>query len=279
MLPTRLRSPLLAVAAIAAACSGDDFTESAPAGGGTGGVATGGTGGAATGGTGAGAKTGGGANTDSGAGTGGGGKDASVVVACPAGGLQDLKDDFASATLDTGRWDPWATGTSAYSLSNGLLVLKAQGPSSYSGAYSISSYATSGCRAWVEVPQVNSDALDADTYFTLFDASSNELRFVAAHEPGNLSGVELAFEVVEGTSTDSTSKPYDAAKHRFWQLRFASGQVYFETSPDGQTWTSQRTIPRPAWLGQVKVELGAGMWKSATFGTAVAHFDNFNLLP
>jgi hypothetical protein len=286
MLPTRLGTPLVVLATIAAACSGDDFSSSATADAGVGGSATGGTGatgggatgGTATGGTGAGQPTGGGPG-DSGAGTGGGGKDAGVVAACAPGGLQDLKDDFAAATLDATVWDPWKTTNAAYSLSGGLLVLKAQGPSEYAGTASVNSYATSACRAWVEVPQVNADTLDADTYFTLFDASNNELRIVAAHDASNLSGVELAFEIVEGTSTDTTSKPYVATQHRFWQLRFASGQVYFETSPDGQTWTAQRTIPRPAWLGQVKVELGAGMWTSATVGTAVAHFDNFNTLP
>ncbi|GGW81022.1 hypothetical protein [Streptomyces griseoloalbus] len=41
---------------------------------------------------------------------------------------------------------------------------------------------------------------------------------------------------------------YDPVAHAFLRLREDAGTVYWDTSPDGTTWTNQRTLVTPAWV-------------------------------
>jgi len=41
---------------------------------------------------------------------------------------------------------------------------------------------------------------------------------------------------------------YSAVDHKFVRLREDGGNVYWDTSPDGTTWTNRRTLATPAWV-------------------------------
>ncbi|GHD70195.1 hypothetical protein GCM10010317_076990 [Streptomyces mirabilis] len=41
---------------------------------------------------------------------------------------------------------------------------------------------------------------------------------------------------------------YNATTHKFLRLREDGTNVYWDTSPDGSTWTNQRTLATPAWV-------------------------------
>ncbi|MFD9150573.1 hypothetical protein [Streptomyces diastaticus] len=49
---------------------------------------------------------------------------------------------------------------------------------------------------------------------------------------------------------DSTGEeiPYDPATHLWLRLREGDGTVSWDTSPDGTTWTTRRTLATPAWV-------------------------------
>ena len=46
------------------------------------------------------------------------------------------------------------------------------------------------------------------------------------------------------------SLPYDPVNHAFVRVREAAGTTYWDTSPDGATWTNRRASANAAWLSQ-----------------------------
>jgi len=46
----------------------------------------------------------------------------------------------------------------------------------------------------------------------------------------------------------ATTVTYSATTHKFLQLREDGTNVYWDTSPDGTTWTNRRTLATPAWV-------------------------------
>lgn len=65
--------------------------------------------------------------------------------------------------------------------------------------------------------------------------------------------------VVAGVVSDATVT-YDAVNHAYWRIRQASGtnQVFFETSVNGSTWTTRRTITTPFAVTAVGLQIWAG---------------------
>jgi hypothetical protein len=55
---------------------------------------------------------------------------------------------------------------------------------------------------------------------------------------------DLSRSVLE---TDSGQIAYDATMHLYWRMREAGGKLFYETSPDGSTWTVQHEVGTPAW--------------------------------
>lgn len=100
--------------------------------------------------------------------------------------------------------------------------------------------------------------------------------------------VVISYHQVEGTLVCSNQVAYDDAgavsvafsssTHAWWRLTKSGANLLFRTSPDGLTWTTQRTITAPTWLasGTGSVLLDA----SRATGTASdAYFDNVNVTP
>lgn len=78
-------------------------------------------------------------------------------------------------------------------------------------------------------------------------------------------GILTATVVNAGVSTTTTIGTYDPYSHAWWRLREASGNVLFDTSPDGWTWTTQATIAHTWAATAVQV-----IWICGYFGTEAA---------
>ena len=69
---------------------------------------------------------------------------------------------------------------------------------------------------------------------------------------------------------------YDPVVHAWLRLREDAGSLYWETSPDGQSWTVRRTAATPAWAGQSNLSLLFEAHRDA--GTAdFAELDSLNI--
>src|SRR5690606_3611133 len=64
-----------------------------------------------------------------------------------------------------------------------------------------------------------------------------------------------AFSLDQGY--DGTSFPYSASDHRWWRISHDSGtgQILFDTSPDGATWTNRFSTPTPAGIEELIFKL------------------------
>lgn len=91
-----------------------------------------------------------------------------------------------------------------------------------------------------------------------------------------LEGATLYFREQVATVNSDGSVTFDPVAHAWWRLRESGGSIFWDTSPDGATWTNRRSKADGLSYASVQLQLSAGNWNSeASPGTAI--FDNFNL--
>lgn len=71
---------------------------------------------------------------------------------------------------------------------------------------------------------------------------------------------------------------YDPEAHAWFRIREDAGTLYWETAPDGETWTQRRTATTPAWAADANVALQLISHRD-TGADTVTEFDNVNTLP
>lgn len=106
----------------------------------------------------------------------------------------------------------------------------------------------------------------------------------------NVEGTDLGFEVGIGAGNvvcfnrtgyfdpEAAYLTYNATAHAWMRIKETGGQVFFDTSPDGHTWTNRRTITSPAWVddGDLEVQMIA---HRADGTNNFVDYDNVNVLP
>ena len=191
-------------------------------------------------------------------------------------------DDFNDGVRDTSKWQLGILSRSAslfdpqiqISEQNGRLSISPRSSlttSSYSGYVSVDAWDLTGSNAEVELVQKA-----ASTAVTIFSAGTDKDNWYGFRAKGSTLYLESR---IAGTTT-STTVTYSATLHRFLRIRHntATDSIVLETSSDGVTWTSQRSVARQFPITAVRVELVAGTSDPiASPGTAL--FDNFGLQP
>ncbi|MFI9244161.1 hypothetical protein ACIGXF_16585 [Streptomyces sp. NPDC053086] len=72
---------------------------------------------------------------------------------------------------------------------------------------------------------------------------------------------------------------YSSTTHRWLRLRESAGTVYWDTSPDGTTWTNRRTAATPSWVTDYAEQCRLDLWVHRDAGaTDYAAYDNVNTL-
>lgn len=193
----------------------------------------------------------------------------------PKGGwckASSLKDDFEDAKLD----HDWTRGyfdDACEHLESGELIFKvAQGTSGGCSYRSASAVDLTGDTLAVKVPLGPDPATDGEAVFEAYIESAVEQSIEFVLQGGQLScltRLDDSFQVVNDV-------PYDAAVHRFWRLREAAGQTFWETSADGQAWNAVAQMPTPFPLTALTVRLSGNSWNKEALPVE-AHFDNVNM--
>jgi hypothetical protein len=84
---------------------------------------------------------------------------------------------------------------------------------------------------------------------------------------------------IAGTTTNVGSVLYNATQHAWWRIRESGGTIFWETAPDGKSWTTLVMAAAPAFsLDALDVSLVGGTWEVETSPGAVA-YSSFNLPP
>lgn len=72
---------------------------------------------------------------------------------------------------------------------------------------------------------------------------------------------------------------YDPVAHLWLRLREDGTNVYWDTSPDGTTWTNRRTVATPAWIPASVDDTAVDLWAYRDAGVEdYAAYDNVNTL-
>lgn len=194
---------------------------------------------------------------------------ASDLAFCPVEILRDDFDDGQIALV----WDDWDTGTGAVFEQDGQLVSVFAGAGEGdSGYYSLTRYDMTQGALVVEAP--GADPGEMSMFVNLdFPQNGDDATFVIQN--GMLRGHK---DVATGESPVFLV-PFDPEQHRWLRLRGDGGTVYWETSPDGQTWQMQGVHSEPPYdLTEVAIEIGSESIAGSIHNIGNG-FDNLNLGP
>jgi RHS repeat-associated protein len=140
---------------------------------------------------------------------------------------------------------------------------------------SASQYTLANSGAFVQVPQVVASGGFATNGFTLLNDTYNSLDWLFKN--GNL----YAVYTVNNGATIAATLTYDPVQHAWWRIREASGTVYWDTSPDGSTWTSRASLADTALfsLATMKVGFSAATIRGGLPAPGTAKYANLNYPP
>jgi hypothetical protein len=196
--------------------------------------------------------------------------DAMGATAC--GTVSLIADDFSAATAGD-QWYPYANGGGTTAQTGGELVVALPATTSsspnYSGYDSAFHYDLRGNRVYVEVTQVVSTTTHAQTDIQVAAVNGDSLTITEEF------GILTASTLVGGTTVNLNAIAYNAVQQRWWSFREAGGMIYFETSPDGTTWTPFSMTPTPSYAPLVAVVLETGSYQQET-NAGSSHFDNLD---
>jgi hypothetical protein len=126
----------------------------------------------------------------------------------------------------------------------------------------------------VRVPQMLNTAADAVAYLRLADFHQGPSHYVGFFQR---SGMLLAQSRTGGAETD-VGTTYSATDHLWWRIRESGGTVFWETSPNGTSWTIRRMGASPIALTRIVVDLSADNGSGAASPGQI-QFDDFNAPP
>lgn len=128
------------------------------------------------------------------------------------------------------------------------------------------------------IATLNSATVECYTSAWVFSAGQDpgtHVGFLGDRTTGNLFFMSRVGYVDAGALSVTLSP----VTHAWWRLRISGGNLIWETSPDGTTWTTQRTLATPAWLSAA-TDCKLLLESHRNDGTDnFSEFDNLNVLP
>lgn len=181
---------------------------------------------------------------------------------------------FNTTTLDTSVWSPF-TGAGAslfYTTSGVQVVFPSSSTSSTDGDIgTINTYDLTNSYVLLEIISVLSGSA-ADSTLSINLNANNKLIFQVEN------GTLYAGILNAGSRTNPWSASFDSINHKWWRIREASGYVYWETSADGNTWTTRYHVADPFSLTAISIDI-AGTSYGVVANAGTFQFANLNNPP
>ena len=169
--------------------------------------------------------------------------------------MSTLVDTFGSNDLST----LWANSANA-TWSSGQVAIPVN--TSASGKLgSTNAYNLTGSSIITEITPANGAAYSTD--LTLVAGTSY---VKMGCEGGNL----VANLTQASASSFNGSISYNATSHKYWRIREASGTIYWDTSPDGSTWTNQWSNSYTMAVTALSVDFTASSSSGSSTSTIIA---------
>lgn len=151
----------------------------------------------------------------------------------------------------------------------------------YAGYQTAYSWTLAGASFYVGVTTVPAASTATEAYASVFvnapdiATSGTRIGFVINTVTGQLKcSSEAAY-----FDPAAVAITYSGTTHKFLRLRETGGNVLWDTSPDGTTWTNRRTLATPAWVTTSVDACALDLSAHRDAGTAdEAQYDLFNTL-
>ncbi|MCK5801102.1 MAG: hypothetical protein KAI47_28135 [Deltaproteobacteria bacterium] len=186
--------------------------------------------------------------------------------ACPRIGT--FSDNFDDGTIDAAVWEAVSKGDCTVSETNGATVFKMGGKACHCELRTKNCYDLRGAGAAINVPKI-SNFHPAMVVFLRFEVTSTTYFDILFQGTSTSSPLMGARGFINGTQVVKETFGYTTAL-LWWRLREASGVLYFETSPDGNAWTS-RVDFNGSWKGLLlnRVHVSFGVDVSGPMGKSI----------
>lgn len=170
--------------------------------------------------------------------------------------------------------DQWQVSASGVTTSAGQLVVSTAGvvAGDYPVVETLTQFNLTGAAYAVKVAQTL--PASGGNYETFIEAGATYTDRVCmfTHQWGFEGFIDTA-----GTRETFALPAYNATSHAWWRIREASGRFYFETAPDGATWTSHGSLPYTWSAASCHLICKAGYWGATVPAVEVAKFDEATL--
>ncbi len=186
-----------------------------------------------------------------------------------------IADDWSSGSINSSQWDDWSSSHASV-VSKQLQISSTLGGAYYGVDSAVGSASEDLTGSYVSNQLVNAGNQSIASWevypvlITKASASNYQLLFYVSNNTVHAS------KVVNGTSTDLHTATYSSTNHKFFRIREIGGNIYYDTSPDGLTWSSFASTANPFDITQVNVGQMIGTWQAES-STTTATFDNFNI--
>ncbi|OKI16617.1 hypothetical protein [Streptomyces sp. CB03911] len=186
-------------------------------------------------------------------------------------GISALVDNFNDNTVNGTLW-PGNYGT--YQETGGRARVACD--TGFNAYKSGTIYTLTGSSVFLQVfpPAATGAATSTCTMFLTTTTAGTDAGFLI-DTAGNAMGIYLRSGFADAGAVFLT---YSATDHAWLRLREAAGSLYWETSPNGTTWTVQRTAATPAWATDTTLSLFMDSHRDAGTNNW-AEYDNLNSLP
>lgn len=186
----------------------------------------------------------------------------------PCTSVNELATSF-DGTAASYAWMPVMDPGVTLTESANHLVIQLPDSTIASGGYnSVCAYDLRGQRVWVTIATTPRAGTMTDMY-------------LGVGTPSKALGVNITQGSVDaytliGNYTALASVPYNASQHKIFQIREAGGQVFWEVSADGTTFTTLHSGAPPFAVSSVNVFIFADAYAQVTL-PGQAEFANFGL--
>jgi RHS repeat-associated protein len=195
------------------------------------------------------------------------------VPSCPT---NDFEDNFNANLLNLNNWEiVEPSSPTVASVQNQKLEFILQ-PNTFgtNRIISKSSYDFRGRSFEVEVPQVSSQAGYTQTFIRVVLDSNNYFLL------GTSAGTTFFYTYTNGSANSNAIGTFSSAD-KFWRIKhnIDNNSVLYETSIDGISWKTEKSVPQTFSLNNLKLEVGAGAYGTGNSTPGKAVFDNLKLAP
>jgi hypothetical protein len=192
--------------------------------------------------------------------------------------MQTLTDAFPGSSVDSTKWNS-SPGAGTITVSGGILSLSVPtNAGTNTHINSLGLYSLRNSYAYAELNSAGVAEPNTQVMLNVLDQSFTNGFFLYVLN-GNLHGSYTNNGI---TFTDAfTAFTYSATSHKWLRIRETAGTVFWETAPDGLTWTVQGSLASSTFtfnLGAMQVLLVQQQNTSTDPGTT-SQWSNFNTTP